>query len=60
VLVDEKATTAIGFLRRASASAAPTGSRWSRLMTDNGSAYCSIAHALAYTALGLRHIHARP
>jgi len=29
-------------------------------MTDNGSAYVSIAHALACRALGIRHIRTRP
>ena len=53
VLGDEKATTAIGFLRRALAFyARPRDRRSSRLMTDNGSAYRSIAHALACRALG--------
>ena len=31
-----------------------------RLMTDNGSAYVSIAHAIACRALGIRHIRTRP
>jgi transposase InsO family protein len=29
-------------------------------MTDNGSAYRSIAHALACKALGIRHVRTRP
>jgi len=29
-------------------------------MTDNGSAYRSIAHAVACRALGIRHIRTRP
>ena len=42
VLADEKATTAIGFLRRALALLPPpTGSQVERVMTDNGSAYRS-------------------
>ncbi len=60
VLPDEKATTAIGFLRRAIAFYARTGSTVERLMTDNGSAYRSTAHALACRALGIRHIRTRP
>ena len=31
-----------------------------RVMTDNGSAYRSILHALACRALGLRHLRTRP
>jgi transposase InsO family protein len=60
VLADEKATTAIGFLRRAIAYYAAHGIEVQRLMTDNGSAYRSIAHALACKALGIRHIRTRP
>ena len=60
VLADEKAKTAIGFLRRALAYYATHGIEVERLMTDNGSAYRSIAHALACKALGIRHIRTRP
>ena len=60
VLRDEKATTAIGFLRRALAFYAAHGIEVERLMTDNGSAYRSIAHSLACKALGIRHIRTRP
>jgi transposase InsO family protein len=60
VLPDEKATTAIGFLRRAAAYYARFGIRVERLMTDNGSAYVSVAHALACRALGIRHLRTRP
>jgi transposase InsO family protein len=60
VLGDEKATTAIGFLRRALAFYAARGATVERLMTDNGSAYRSIAHAVACKALGIRHIRTRP
>jgi transposase InsO family protein len=31
-----------------------------RLMTDNGPAYVSVAHAIACRALGVRHIRTRP
>jgi transposase InsO family protein len=31
-----------------------------RLMTDNGPAYVSVAHALACRALGIKHIRTRP
>jgi transposase InsO family protein len=60
VLGDEKARTAIGFLRRALAFYAAHGIEVERLMTDNGSAYRSVAHTLACRALGIRHIRTRP
>jgi transposase InsO family protein len=60
VLGDEKARTAIGFLRRALAFYRSHGITVERLMTDNGPAYRSIAHALACKALGIRHIRTRP
>src|SRR6266540_2143675 len=60
VLSDERATTAIGFLRRARAWFAVQGVRVERVMTDNGSAYRSHAHALACRALGLRHSRTKP
>ncbi len=60
VLGDEKATTAIGFLQRAIAFYARHGISVQRVMTDNGSAYRSIAHALACRALGIRHLRTRP
>jgi transposase InsO family protein len=60
VLPDEKATTAIGFLRRALTFYRSHGITVESLMTDNGSAYVSTAHALACRALGIRHIRTRP
>ena len=60
VLPDEKAATAIGFLRRASAFYARYGIRIERLLTDNGPAYVSAIHALACRALGIRHLRTRP
>ncbi|HEY7950797.1 MAG TPA: IS481 family transposase [Solirubrobacterales bacterium] len=60
VLPDEKATTAIGFLRRAISFYRSHGIAVQRLMTDNGSAYVSVAHALACKSLGIRHIRTRP
>jgi transposase InsO family protein len=60
VLGDEKARTAIGFLRRALAFYAGHGITVERLMTDNGGAYVSTAHAIACRALGIRHIRTRP
>ena len=60
VLSDEKATTAIGFLRRAVKHYASYGINVQRLITDNGSAYHSTVHAIACRALGIRHLRTRP
>jgi transposase InsO family protein len=60
VLADEKATTAVGFLRRALAFYRRHGIDVRRVMTDNGSAYRSAAHAIACRGLGLRHLRTRP
>ena len=60
VLADEKATTAVGFLRRAKAFYASYGITVERVMTDNGSAYRSTIHAFACRAMGLRHLRTRP
>jgi transposase InsO family protein len=59
VLTDEKAVTAVGFLRRAVAFYARHGITVERLLTDNGSAYRSTVHALACRALGIRHLRTR-
>jgi transposase InsO family protein len=59
VLPDEKATTAIGFLRRAVAFYERHGITTERLITDNGNAYRSAIHAIACQALGIRHIRTR-
>jgi transposase InsO family protein len=60
VLEDEKATTAAGFLRRAVAYYRARGIRVERVMTDNGSCYRGVVHALACKALGTRHLRTRP
>jgi transposase InsO family protein len=60
VLPDEKAATAVGFLRRALAFYRARGISVERVMTDNGSAYRSTVHALACRALGIRHLRTRP
>jgi transposase InsO family protein len=57
---DEKATTAVAFLRRALASSAAHTITAQRVMTDNGAAYRSTLHALARRAIGLRHLRTRP
>lgn len=60
VLPNERATTAIGFLKRAVAFYRSHGITVERVMTDNGSPYISTAHALACRKLGIRHIRTRP
>jgi transposase InsO family protein len=60
VLSDEKAPTAVAFLRRATSLYRSHGVQVQRVMTDNGPAYRSIAHKIACTALGLRHLRTRP
>jgi transposase InsO family protein len=60
VLDDERATTAIGFLRRALSFFAAHGVQVERVMTDNGGAYISTAHAIACRALHIKHLRTRP
>lgn len=60
VLPDEKATTAIAFLRRANAFYRRHGIHVERLLTDNGSAYRSTIHAVACRTIGIRHLRTRP
>jgi transposase InsO family protein len=60
VLADEKATTAIAFLRRAIAFFGRHGMTVEELITDNGSAYRSTVHAIACRTLGIRHLRTRP
>jgi transposase InsO family protein len=60
VLTDEKATTAIGFLRRAVAFYRRYGISVERVLTDNGSCYRATIHALACRTLGIRHLRTRP
>jgi transposase InsO family protein len=60
VLSDEKAATAVGFLRRATAFYARHGITIERVLTDNGSPYRSTIHAIACRALGIRHLRTRP
>jgi transposase InsO family protein len=60
VLPDQKATTAVAFLRRAVAFYRRYGIEVERLLTDNGSAYVSALHALACRRLGIRHLRTRP
>ncbi len=60
VLTDEKAATAVGFLRRALAFFRRYGIRTERVLTDNGPCYRAIVHALACKTLGIRHLRTRP
>jgi transposase len=60
VLHDEKATTAIGFLKRAVAFFKRHGMAVRELLTDNGSPYISTIHAIACRTLGIRHLRTRP
>jgi transposase InsO family protein len=60
VLEDEKAKTAVGFLRRAVAHFRAYGIRVERVMTDNGSCYRALIHALACKALRIQHLRTRP
>jgi len=60
VLPDEKAATAVAFLRRALAFFARHGITVERVLTDNGSAYVSTLHALSCRTLGIRHLRTRP
>ncbi len=59
VLGDEKATTVVAFLRRAVAFFARHGMTVEQLLTDNGSAYRSLVHAIACRTLGIRHLRTR-
>jgi transposase InsO family protein len=60
VLSDEKASTAVAFLARATSFYYSHGVQVQRVMTDNGPAYVSLAHKIACKALGLKHLRTRP
>jgi transposase InsO family protein len=60
VLADEKAATAVGFLRRAVSFYARHGIQVERVLTDNGSPYVSAIHAVSCKTLGIRHSRTRP
>jgi transposase InsO family protein len=60
VLADEKAITAVGFLRRAITHFERYGITVEQVITDNGSPYKSTIHAVACHALGIRHLRTRP
>jgi transposase InsO family protein len=60
VLLDEKASTAAAFLRRAVTYYRRYGIEIEQVITDNGSAYRGVVHALACRQLGIRHLRTRP
>jgi transposase len=60
VLDDEKASTAVGFLRRAVAFYRSHGITAEAVMSDNGACYRSTLHAFACRTLGIRHLRTRP
>jgi transposase InsO family protein len=60
VLKDERATTAVAFLRRAVRFFKRHGVSVEAVLTDNGSAYRSAIHAIACRALGIKHLRTRP
>jgi transposase InsO family protein len=60
VLTDEKAVTAIAFLKRAIEFYARHGITVERVITDNGAPYVSKPHAIACRLLGVRHLKTRP
>jgi transposase InsO family protein len=59
-LPDEKATTAVAFLRRATAYYRQRGILVEAILTDNGPAYLSTIHALSCRSLGIKHHRTRP
>ena len=60
VLRNHKAPTVVAFLRRAVQFFAQHAVTVERVLTDNGSSYCSAVHAIACRALGIRHLRTRP
>jgi transposase InsO family protein/transposase len=60
VLADERAKSAVSFLRRLLAFYRSHGVKVERVMTDNGSAYVSAVFAIACRALGVKHLRTRP
>jgi transposase InsO family protein len=60
VLLDEKASTAAGFLNRATAFYQRHGITVEGVLTDNGSCYRGLVHAVACRRLRIRHLRTRP
>jgi transposase InsO family protein len=59
VLEDQRAITAARFLVRALRFFRRYGIQVERVMTDNGSAYIGVVHAIACRRLGLKHLRTR-
>lgn len=57
---DQRKDSAVAFLEAAIAYYASLGIRVQRVMTDNGSCYCSRTFQAACKRLGLRRIFAKP
>ncbi len=60
IMPDEKATSAIAFLKAAIASYESLGVKVTRVITDNGSCYKAFAFARACKRLKLKHIRTKP
>jgi transposase InsO family protein len=60
VMPDEKAVSAVAFLKAAVAYYASLGVKIARVMTDNGSCYKAFAFRDACRELGLKHIRTKP
>lgn len=60
ILADEKAVSAVAFLKASVAYYASLGVTVSRVMTDNGSCYRSFDFRDACRALGLKHVRTKP
>jgi transposase InsO family protein len=60
VLANERATSAVAFLRACLRFYRSHGIEVERVMTDNGSAYVSAVFAVACRALGIKHSRTRP
>jgi transposase InsO family protein len=60
ILPDEKADSAVAFLRAALACFASLGVTVARVMTDNGSCYKAFAFRNTCRDLGLKHIRTKP
>jgi transposase InsO family protein len=60
VLANERAATAIAFLRRCLGFYRSYGITVERVMTDNGSAYVSAVFGIACRGLGIKHSRTRP
>jgi transposase InsO family protein len=60
VLLDEKASTAAAFLKRAVTYYQRHGITVERILTDNGGCYRGVIHAVACRQLGIRHLRTRP